>query len=90
MIEFDEDKRQANIIKHGCDFTMAEAFQWETAIAFDDYRFNYNEPRMIAYGFIGPRLHVLVYTPRGTNTRVISLRKANERERKAYAENENI
>ena len=39
-------------------------------------------------GYIGSRLHVVVYTMRGTRRRVISLRKANSREVRKYAEAE--
>ncbi|MEK7820022.1 MAG: BrnT family toxin, partial [Pseudomonadota bacterium] len=44
----------------------------------------YDEPRNVSFGFIGPRLYALVWTPRGTIVRVISLRKANRREIKRY------
>lgn len=40
----------------------------------------------MALGFIGDRLHVLVFTMRGQTLRVISLRRANERECARYAE----
>jgi uncharacterized DUF497 family protein len=40
--------------------------------------------RTIAIGFIGLRLHVLVFTMRGQIMRVISLRKANRKESAAY------
>jgi len=39
---------------------------------------------MVALGFIGRRLHVLVYTPRANALRAISLRKANDREVRHY------
>jgi uncharacterized DUF497 family protein len=42
--------------------------------------------RWTALGFIGNRLHVLTYTVRGENIRLISLRKANKREREYYEE----
>ena len=40
-----------------------------------------------AFGFIGERLHILVFTARGEDTHVISLRKANKREVKRYEAN---
>ena len=49
-----------------------------------DDREDYGELRMIALGFIGNVLHVLVFTERGDNVRVISLRKATKPEVKAY------
>jgi len=51
----------------------------------EDVRNDYQEVRFQAIGFIGDRLHVLVFTPRGKVTRVISLRKANRREERHYA-----
>ena len=81
--EWDEAKRAANIAKHGVDFTAMEAFEWETAaIELDDNE----EERWTAKGFIGVRLHVVVYTERGESVRIISLRKARPREERSYAE----
>lgn len=85
MCEWDEDKRAANLEKHGVDFSDALEFEWDTALTADDARQDYSEPRFVSIGFIGPRLHVLVWTPRGERFRVISLRKANAREVKRYA-----
>lgn len=86
MCEWDEDKRAANLEKHGVDFSAALEFEWDTASTADDARQDYGEPRFVSIGFIGPRLHVLVWTPRGERFRVISLRKANAREVKRYAD----
>ena len=84
--EWDENKRIANIIKHGIDFLEAEHFDWSSAIETIDDRDDYNEERWIALGLIDKRLHVLIYALRGNNIRLISLRKANSRERKYYEE----
>ncbi|MGC2787336.1 MAG: BrnT family toxin [Roseiarcus sp.] len=48
--------------------------------------FDYGETRQIAFGFINNRLFVCVYTDRGDERRVISLRKANSREVRRYGE----
>ena len=84
--EWDENKRVANFAKHSVDFREAEHFDWSLAIEAIDDRANYGEERWVAIGSIGARLHVLTYTVRGENIRLISLRKANERERKYYEE----
>lgn len=81
--EWDEAKRHANRRKHRIDFRQADAFDWETAIIETDGRFA--EPRFRAYGYIGPRLHTLVFTWRGQTIRVISLRKASRGEEMDYA-----
>lgn len=59
------------------------SFAWDTAAGILDDR--YEEPRWIAIGLIGTRLHVAVYTVRSGVIRVISLRKANRREERGYA-----
>lgn len=52
----------------------------------EDDRADYGETRMFALGFIGDRLHALVFTMRGDACRVISLRRANDREVAHYDE----
>ena len=84
VYEWDEAKRTANRAKHEVDFTAVAGFDWGTAIQRRDSRADYGEPRWIALGLIGDRLHVLVYTLRGTTIRVIGLRKANPREQRSY------
>ncbi len=50
----------------------------------DDDRKDYGERRRVAYGRIEGRLFVCVFTDREDVRRIISLRKANSRERRAY------
>ncbi len=82
--EWDENKNAANKVKHGVDFSAAERFCWETALETIDDRADYDEKRWIALGLIGARLYVMIYTLRGNNIRIISLRKANHREVEHY------
>jgi len=82
--EWDENKRAANKAKHGVDFADAERFDWQTAIEVTDSRVPYGEERFIALGHLGKRLHVLIYTRRRGVIRLISLRRANKRERDYY------
>ncbi len=70
--------------KHGVDFAAVMWFNWESAILSEDRRLNYGEQRRVAIGFIGVRLHVMIFTSRGEVIRVIGLRKANLREVKRY------
>lgn len=83
MFEWDEAKRAANLAKHGVDFTAVERMDWDGGITTPDNRRDYGEPRFVTLGMIGGRLHVCAWTPRGDRVRIISLRKANEREVKA-------
>ena len=50
------------------------------AAEFEDTRQDYGEQRIIAFGYLGARLHCAVYTMRGNTVCVISLRKANRKE----------
>ena len=65
IYEWDEEKRIANLAKHGVDFSMAEGFNWETAVVREDQRRNYGERRSIAVGYLNARLHILIFTLRG-------------------------
>ena len=58
---------------------------FETAIAIEDSRKDYGEQRLRVLGTIDGKLHAAVITPRGETIRVISLRRANKREERAYA-----
>ena len=84
--EFDPAKDHSNRAKHGVSLVDAEGFEWDTAVVHEDARKRYAEPRFQTMGYIGERLHVMVYCLRANAVRVISLRKANVREVKRYAE----
>lgn len=84
--EFDLAKDESNMDKHGLSLADADGFEWETAVVREDTRKRYSEPRYTATGYIGDRLHVVVFCLRVEAVRVISLRKANSREVKSYAE----
>ena len=80
--EWDEEKRAANFEKHGVDFAEAERLDWPTSRTRPHFRGD--ELRFRTFGYIGSRLHVVVWTQRGESKRVISFRKANERERRDH------
>ena len=65
-------------------FERAIEFDWENAIFFEDDRNLYPERRFIAVGYLDERLHVLCFTPITGGVRIISFRKANEREAKRH------
>ncbi len=84
--EWDGDKNAANIEKHGIDFSDAmRIFEGPTLERVDD-RKAYGETRIAAIGIVETRALFVVYTTRGRTRRVISARKANRHERKAYRE----
>jgi uncharacterized protein len=83
--EWDEEKNQANIQKHGLDFVDAqEMFAAPMLTAIDD-REDYGEDRWIGLGMIRSRIVVVVFTERGEGViRIISLRKALKHERERF------
>ena len=84
MYEWDEDKSEQNLARHGLSFEDAETVFSGPCVTFEDDRFDYGETRLITLGVLEGRVVVMVHTPRGENTRIISMRKANARERKIY------
>jgi uncharacterized DUF497 family protein len=84
VFDWDADKAKANLAKHGVAFEVVRDFDLGSAVEIIDSRMAYGEERRRAIGFIGDRLHVLIFTQRGGRIRVISLRRANARERKSY------
>jgi uncharacterized DUF497 family protein len=85
LYSFDTNKSDRNRLLRGIDFATVEDFQWDSALILQDLRQDYFEDRFQALGFIGEHLHMLVFTPRERLIHVISLRRANQRERKRYA-----
>ena len=84
-IGFDPAKNAANMASRGLPFELVEQLDWAHALMKEDTRKAYGERRFHVLGFIGERLHALVFTPREGKVHVISLRKANSREVKRYA-----
>ena len=85
-IEWDSTKNQINIEKHGIDFSDAYKIFENSIITKIDDRTDYREKRWIGIAILEQVTVVLVYTKRGNNIRIISIRKANKIERKIYNE----
>ena len=83
-ITFDQNKSNVNLAKHDIALSDAELIRWDTVMEENDNRRDYGENRTIAYGLIGDRLYCVIYTDRGDERRIISLRKANQREFDRY------
>lgn len=83
-IEFDLDKNLRNIRERGLSFEQADEFDFDSAIYIVDNRRDYGEIRLRALGFLGNRLHALVFVEIPGGIRVISFRKANQREARDY------
>jgi uncharacterized DUF497 family protein len=85
-LEWDEVKRRANHAKHGLDFRDAEKVFQGITLTAEDNRQDYGETRVFSLGLLDDLLVVLVFTERGEKTRLISMRKANQKERRTYEE----
>lgn len=84
LIEFDRQKRQLTLANRGLDMaTAGQVFAGPTLTVVDD-RVDYGEARFITIGLLDARMVVLVWTPRGGARRIISMRKANDREQALY------
>lgn len=79
-IEFDQEKRDKALSERGLDFARANEFFAGPTATIADTLSDYGEPRFITIGALDGRLAVMVWTPRGESRRIISMRKANERE----------
>lgn len=82
-IEFDSDKNEKNIAKHGLDFADFEGFDAEPLVIADDRR-DYGEPRYRAFGRIAGLGYSIAYTLRGSALRLISWRRAHDKEMRRY------
>ena len=82
--EWDSKKNALNLEAHGLDFKDPANFDWDGAQFLQDGRKDYNETRTVGVGYYGDRLTVIIFTNRNSKTRLISWRKANQREVKKY------
>jgi len=83
--EWDEAKSELCFTQRGFDFDYAiGAFFDPNRIVRTDTRHSYGEERYHLMGVIEQRLFVVIYTPRHDALRIISARKANQREIKYY------
>ena len=91
LFEWDEEKNRANVIKHKIDFeTAALVFGDENRIEFYDEKHSEFEDRYRTVGSINGFITVItvIYTERDEAIRIISARKADEAERRAYYDNQ--
>ena len=79
-ISFDSAKRRKTLRERGLD--LADAGKVFAGPHFEDIddRFDYGEDRYITVGLLDETVVVMVWTPRGSARRIISMRKANAAE----------
>jgi uncharacterized DUF497 family protein len=83
VFEFDERKSQSNLKKHGIDFVGAQAI-WEDSNHIEIPANTLDEPRFLVIGCIKGKHWSAVITPRGNNTRIISVRRSRVEEVTIY------
>jgi uncharacterized DUF497 family protein len=85
-IEFDPAKRAANLRKHGLDMADAAAVFASGVYTVQDDRNDYGEVRYTSVGYLAGRMVFVAWTPRGEARRIISMRKANDKEQAYYGQ----
>ncbi|MEQ1603216.1 MAG: BrnT family toxin [Methylophilaceae bacterium] len=86
-VEFDPAKDVRNIAKHGISLALTAEMDWAFAMIWPDTRYEYGEARLVALILFKERVYFVAFVNRANCRRIISLRKANCREVKIYAEN---
>ena len=83
--EWDDGKAEANLRKHKISFRAASiVFDDPLVLIKQDLAEDYGEDRFVAVGRVEGLLITVVFTERGERVRIISARKANNDERRAY------
>ncbi len=83
-ITFDPVKRAKTLAERGLDFADADEVFAGPQLQVEDTRLDYGERRFITVGLLRGRMVIVVWTPRGTARHVISMRKANDNEKRRY------
>lgn len=81
--DFDPAKDAANFEAHGLKLSDFAGFDMKPAVV-EDGRVDYGEVRFRAFGRIDGEGYCLVYTERDTGPRLISFRRAHEKEMRNY------
>ncbi len=86
--EWDHSKNRANIRKHGIDFADIPPVFDRPMLIEPDEREQYGEDRWIGLGMFPNGIEVVVVFAESTkeSTRIISARRATQKERKRYHE----
>lgn len=81
--EYDDDKSQANLEKHGIDFLDAQSL-WKDPDLLEIQARSEDEPRFLVIGLIGSKHWSAVVTYRNGVIRLISVRRSRKREVELY------
>ncbi|WP_018267388.1 BrnT family toxin [Methylosinus sp. LW4] len=83
MLEWDENKRIANVAKHGLDFAVA-GLLFDGRPTITARSANAAEARFVTVGRIDEKFYTIIWTWRGETRRIISFRRARRAEEGAY------
>ncbi len=87
QFEWDPAKNDSNEIKHGISFLDALAvFDDPHHVIEDITKPEHGEVRHKAIGKIGSRFFTIIFTDRGANRRIISVRRSRTNERRKYGQ----
>ena len=81
--EFDDTKSQANLVKHGISFIEAQAL-WDDPSLLEIPANTEDEPRYLMIGLIQNKHWSAIITYRGSNIRLISVRRSRTEEVALY------
>jgi uncharacterized protein len=85
-ITYDLAKRERTLRERKLDFNDAAKVFAGWTIDIPDLRRDYGERRINTVGYLHGRMVIVCWTQRGRDRRIISMRKANEREKVRYRE----
>lgn len=83
-ITYDPEKRALILETRGLDFDDTVHVFADATFDIEDDRKDYGETRWVTFGLLDGRMVAVVWTPRGEGRHVITMWKANDRERKKY------
>jgi len=83
-LEWDEAKRQDTLRERQLDFADVALIDQASLVSEEDTRHDYGEVRFSSFAYLNGRLINFCWTRRASRIRIFSMRKANDRERKAY------
>ena len=84
-VTFDPAKRAETLRRRRIDFLDAESVFAGLTYTILDQRFPYPEDRYVTVGLLSGRMVIVVWTPTEDGRRIISMRKANDREQARYS-----
>ena len=86
QFQFDEEKRQANIVKHGVDLLYAALIFEGPVLTRPDDRYDYKESRLISLGLVDDVPFIVVHVKRGGEIRLISAWQGGRKDYAKYKE----